>query len=137
MSRRKVREKVVQALYEREFHPEREQRENDFNGWKNSLSEGDREFFAELMAGVTGNQERLDKMITGLLKGWSFERLSYVDRAILRLGAYELCYRDDIPPNVTLNEAVELAKRFSGDEAARYINGVLNEVRKLAEDRLS
>ncbi len=103
--------------------------------WLNGLRERDLLFYRELLTGVRNRLDKLDQMIRPALKGWTLERLSAVDRAILRLGTYELSERDDIPPNVTLNEAVELAKRFSTDEAARFINGVLSQIRRNLEER--
>lgn len=132
MSRRDAREKVIQALYQLDFHRDRCDLPDD---WLNGLRERDLLFYRELLTGVRNRLDELDQMIRPALKGWTLERLSAVDRAILRLGTYELSERDDIPPNVTLNEAVELAKRFSTDEAARFINGVLSQIRRNLEER--
>lgn len=127
MSRRDAREKAVQALYQLDFHQAGYTFAHD---WLQELNEQDRQFYNDLLSGITSHREELDRQISSSLKGWTLGRLSAVDRAILRLGVYELNYRDDIPANVSLNEAVELAKRFSTDESARYINGVLSQIRR-------
>lgn len=127
MSRRDAREKVIQALYQLEFHPQDHLLPPD---WLEGLDEQDRKFYQELISGVTSSRERLDAQIKPRLRGWTLDRLPVLDRVVLRLGVYELMFRDDIPPEVTLNEAVELAKRFSTEQSARYINGVLSQIRR-------
>lgn len=68
-------------------------------------------------------------MISGHLVNWKLDRIANVDRAILRLAVYEMVYSDDIPANVSLNEAIELAKRFGDDKAAKFVNGVLSNIK--------
>lgn len=133
MRRRNVRVKVIQALYQRDFH--KEDQPEDSEDWLHEFDARDHAFYEQLYTGVVQNQEALDQLIRQALKGWTLERLSMVDRAIIRLGAFELCYETDIPANVTLNEAVELAKQFSGDESARYVNGVLSQIKQRAENQ--
>ncbi|MGD8860586.1 MAG: transcription antitermination factor NusB [Myxococcales bacterium] len=87
-----------------------------------------RRFAEELVRGVASARERIDETIRGASRHWRLERMARVDRNVLRLAVYELLQRDDIPPNVTLNEAVELAKRY-GDEGSRaFVNGILDRV---------
>lgn len=125
MSRRTVREKIVQALYQLDFH----RNEYTFaDDWLADLNDADKQFYDELFTGIRAQLSQLDQQISRFLKGWTIGRLSAIDRAILRLAAYELTARDDIPVKVTLNEAVELAKLYSTDESARYINGVLSQL---------
>ena len=80
------------------------------------------------MYGVIEHQVQLDEMISYLVN-WKLDRIANVDRAILRLAVYEMVYSDDIPANVSLNEAIELAKRFSDDKAAKFVNGVLSNIK--------
>lgn len=128
MSRRDVREKIVQALYQLDFHRHGYTFADD---WLAKFSDADKQFYDELFSGITSQLDQIDRQISQFLKGWTMARLSAIDRAILRLAAYELTAREDIPANVSLNEAVELAKRYSTDESARFINGVLSQFRKL------
>ncbi len=72
----------------------------------------------------------IDDMISKNLKGWAKERISKIDLAILRLAIYEICFSQEIPPGVAVNEAVELAKEFSTEEAPAFINGVLGSIIK-------
>lgn len=87
-----------------------------------------RAFAEELVAGVTVNREAIDKRIEGTSKNWSIARMGKVDLNILRLAVYELLYRDDIPKSVTINEAIEVAKRFGTEESPAFVNGILDEI---------
>jgi N utilization substance protein B len=82
----------------------------------------------ELVEGVHANHDRIDAILTDYAEGWTVARMPDVDRAILRLGVYELLWRDEIPDPVAIDEAVELAKTLSTDESPRFINGVLARV---------
>ena len=79
----------------------------------------------DLARGVEAGQARYDQLIAGKARGWRLDRMPMIDRAILRLGLYELDKRPDTPTAVILNEAVELAKRFSTEDSGRFVNGVL------------
>lgn len=87
-------------------------------------------FAAELARGVTRHRLDIDGLIARYARDWDLDRLARVDRNILRLGIYELLYagRPDVPPPVAINEAVELAKRYSSDDAARFVNGILGQL---------
>lgn len=89
-----------------------------------------RQFAEELSKGASLKTEEIDRLISATAKNWSLKRLASVDRALLRLGAYELLYRDDIPPEVSLDECVELAKVYGSEESPGFINGVLDTLRK-------
>lgn len=88
-------------------------------------TESDKEYIVDAVYGTIAMAEDLDKSITPHLRGWKLERLARIDLVILRLAAYELKYRSDVPIKVVVNEAVELAKRYGGDGAPPFINGVL------------
>lgn len=83
-------------------------------------------FIREEVSGVIEKREVLDAKIEEHAKGWKMERMSVVTASVLRLGAYELLFRADIPVNVALNEAIELAKKYDDDKARAFVNGVLN-----------
>ncbi|MBQ7916668.1 MAG: transcription antitermination factor NusB [Firmicutes bacterium] len=93
----------------------------------------DLEFIRQEVSGALKNQDDLYKRIEGALKDWKLSRLSQVDRAILQIAAYEMVYDEDIPVSVSINEAVELAKRYSSDAAPAFINGVLGTIAKELE----
>ncbi len=79
-----------------------------------------------LVSGVHHNVERLDTAIAGKAKGWTLARMPVLDLNVLRIGAFELAERPDVPVAVVLDEAVELAKRFSTDDSGKFVNGVLS-----------
>lgn len=97
-----------------------------------SAQEKEREYYSfaeELVNGVIENLVDVDEAIRVYAQNWAFDRIAKVDLAILRLAVYELLFRRDIPPVVTINEAIELAKEFSTDDAKRFVNGILDRVK--------
>ena len=87
-------------------------------------------FAEELIRGVLLKRAEVDEKIKSHADNWDFNRIAKVDLSILRLAVYELLYREDIPPVVSINEAIEIAKRFSTEESGRFVNGILDRVRK-------
>lgn len=83
------------------------------------------DYTIELVEGVSAHRPRIDDILADYAEGWTVERMPGVDRAVLRLGLYELLWRDDVPDAVAIDEAVELAKALSTDESPRFVNGIL------------
>lgn len=81
-----------------------------------------------LLAGIVEHLEQIDRWIASTAQNWTLERMPLVDRNIIRLASYEIAYCDDVPPAVAINEAVELAKSFGGDDSPRFVNGVLGRI---------
>ncbi len=93
-------------------------------------------FGRDLLTGANAHVQHIDRVIENHARGWSLDRMANVDRNILRLALYELLYRPDVPPSVVVDEAVELAKKYSTAESGRFVNGVLgNVVKNLDEER--
>ncbi len=122
---------ALQTLYEQEFR-----RECGDTGFELSdvLSRNiqryhetidDRDFISELVNGVTKNSVSIDDLLQPLAPEWPISQIARMDRIVLRIGTYELIYSKGIPPKVVINEAVELAKAFGGDNSSKFINGVL------------
>jgi N utilization substance protein B len=86
------------------------------------------DYTVEVIEGIAANRARIDEILAGYSEGWTIERMPGVDRAVLRLGIYELLWRQDVPSAVAIDEAVELAKSLSTDESPRFVNGVLARV---------
>ena len=86
------------------------------------------DFAEELVKGVTENRAAIDELLTAKSKNWSLERMAKVDLSILRMAIFELLFRADIPKNVTINEAIEVAKKFGTKDSPAFINGILDEV---------
>jgi transcription antitermination factor NusB len=93
-----------------------------------TADERSRKFALTLVEGVRREQVTIDKKLAGALEHWSIGRLSRIDHNILRLGAYELLWMEDIPARVTIDEAIELAKAYGDQESGRFVNGVLDEM---------
>jgi N utilization substance protein B len=130
MKRRLAREKAFQSLFQIEVSDisVEEAMEHVLDG------EPTDEFLEEIVRGTVENKEEIERFLTPYLEKWSFSRLANVERVVLQIAAYEWLYMDNTPKNVTLNEAIETAKIFGGEEAGRFVNGVLgkmvNEIRK-------
>lgn len=87
-------------------------------------------FAEDLARGAAENLKEIDVLITLQSKNWDFKRLNSVDRALIRLGVFELIHRSDIPAEVTLNECIELAKAYGSEESPAFVNGILDPIRK-------
>ena len=81
-----------------------------------------------LVEGILSRQEELTRLLSPLVEHWSWERVAAVDRAILKIGAYEILHLPEVPPKVALDEAIELAKRYSTRESGAFVNGILDKV---------
>jgi N utilization substance protein B len=118
-TRREARERALELLYEAES---KEQSISDVLG---ALAVDPDPFARDIAAGVQEHQSRIDKLLTKLATDWPLDRMAVLDRAVLRMAVYELLERPDVPTAVVLDEAVELAKRYSTEESGRFVNGVL------------
>jgi N utilization substance protein B len=91
---------------------------------------GDTEFITKLAAGVSKQAEQLDKKLQPIAPDWPLSQIAKIDHIVLKIGAYELINHADVPPKVVINEAVELAKGFGGDNSSKFVNGVLGTLLK-------
>ena len=131
--RRQARELALQFLYGYDMNrKELSEAVADFWQEKNVPDEM-RRFAGELIDGTIMHLDQIDKMIADHAQNWKLPRLALVDKHLLRLALFELCYRDDIPPLVTIDEAVEIAKKYSTAQSGRFINGILDKVREELE----
>lgn len=128
-SRRKAREFSLQMLYMLDIV-----KENDFRScletyWNRfRQSKENRTFANQLTLGVIEHLKEIDQAIGSCSHNWKLSRMSYVDRNILRLAAFELLYCPDIPPKVSINEAIEISKRYGDKDSGAFINGILDQV---------
>jgi transcription antitermination factor NusB len=129
-NRRKARELAIQILFNMEFNPGDPDEICDLVCENFSPSRSIRVFSRNLVRGVRENIKYLDSMIRKSSKNWRLERMSVVDRSILRLASYEILFMEDIPHKVSINEAVELGKKFGTEESGAFINGVLDNILK-------
>jgi len=128
--RRTSRENALQILFELEFN------DADLDRvlagyWNSKKSEGQVQEYANwLVRGIVARKDEVDALIQGNSKHWRISRMGFVDRNILRIAVFELLEEKLIAPAIVINEAIEIAKRYSSDEAAVFVNGVLDAVRK-------
>ncbi len=129
-SRRTARELALKLLYQLEMGGGvLEEALADF--WKSQIYSPDIQNFAETLAkGVVSHKEDIDKEISLYADNWDVSRMAVIDRIILRLAVYEIRYCDDIPPAVSINEALEIAKKYSTEESSRFVNGILDRAAK-------
>jgi transcription antitermination protein NusB len=122
LSRRKARKQAFLVLYQSDVNGSPV--EATFERWRAYRGDLD-EYAVRLAGGVEREKEDLDALLSEVSVGWPVHRMSAVDRTILRLALYEMLFVEDVPPEVAVNEAVELAKGFSGEEAPAFVSGVL------------
>ncbi|OQB15956.1 MAG: hypothetical protein BWY15_00082 [Firmicutes bacterium ADurb.Bin193] len=130
MTRKKARELAFKLLYQIEIQKESPQYILDIYYGENSLEEKEREYVEDVLFGSHKNKHEINGIISRLLEGWRIERLTKISLSIITLSVYEILYRQDIPDSVSISEAVTLAKRYEGPEAASFVNGVLASVLK-------
>ena len=127
-NRRKARELAVQVLFHMEFSPGDPDEIFDLICENFNSPKSIRSFSRKLLKGVCENKEYVDKLIRQSSRNWRLERMSIVDRSIIRLGAFEIIFMDDIPSKVSIDEAIELGKKFGTDESKAFINGILDNI---------
>lgn len=144
MKRRVAREIAVQSLYQIQMneatpqeavqiaiHEAEHDNETELNFSGDKI---DPLYIIELVEGTYSNKVKIDELLEEYLKGWAMDRLSRIDREVLRLAVYEMLYRDDVPPKVVVNEAIDLAKHYGTEESGKFVNGVLGKMIKEVED---
>jgi N utilization substance protein B len=131
MSRRRAREYALQILFQIDLTESGAIHDLLDDFWKGSKEGRDVQDFAnDLVRGTIQHLNSLDEVIRKSAEHWQLGRMAVVDKSILRAAAYELLFRPDIPPSVTINEAIEIAKKFSTVESASFIHGILDNILK-------
>jgi transcription antitermination factor NusB len=130
--RTKAREFALQVLYQIDITHDLPEASLE-NFWQTTkderIDEAMKEFTCQLVSGVAENLKSIDGKISQFATNWQLERMAVVDRNVLRLGTFELLFRPDIPPKVAINEAVELAKKYSGIESGKFVNAILDKIK--------
>lgn len=135
MNRREIRETSMKLLYEisingYEYSQAIESFKENSEDEAEKIQDNDIEYIKDLLKGIYDNLDEIDKNIEKYLINWKLERLSKIDLAILRICTYEMLFMPDIPDTVSINEGIELAKKYSADKSAAFINGVLDNLKK-------
>jgi len=124
--RRRAREMVLQALYESEFSDRSSSQVVEEQIGRRGPSEEGADRARDLFLKTVEKREELDRIIREYLENWDFERLSLIDRNILRFALAEVLYFPDVPSSVIIDEAIEIAHRYSSEEAGRFVNGLVD-----------
>lgn len=127
--RREGREAAVQFLYQRDLNPTSELADLQVFYKMRGLSPSARRFCDQLVPGVLSGQDSIDALIKECAQNYELHRISAVDRNILRLAIYEMLHCPEVPPVVSINEAIEIAKKYSTDDSGKFVNGVLDRIR--------
>jgi N utilization substance protein B len=152
--RREARERAVQFLFQHDLNPPEDLNRALEEFWRTqraaaiaeekgpatwgqshelpppTAEEAETRLFADpLIRGVIEHRDAIDEKIKGHAKNWELHRIAVVDRNIMRLAIYEMLYREDIPPVVSINEAVDIAKKFSTQDSGKFVNGILDKIR--------
>ena len=131
MKRRKAREYVLQFLFQSDFGNKSDIGKSLKQFWADKEKDAEvKKFATEIIKGALSYLDEIDSAINKSAEHWVIQRMAAVDRNILRFAAYEVLYRKDIPTAVTINEAIEIAKRYSTSESAAFINGILDKIAK-------
>lgn len=134
MTRRELREHVFLLLFRRDFYDSMDELKSQIelylNDAKQSIDDAEQEYLKNKVNAIYEKAELLDQKTNEVAQGWKTKRMSKVDLTIIRLALYEMLYDEDVPEKVAINEAVELAKKFGGDESPSFINGILAKLIK-------
>lgn len=131
--RTQARECALQILYQIDLI--KDDSENIIEGYWGNFPDAQEpdvtDFANEIARGVVKNSNAIDEQISKFTQNWDLKRMAVIDRNVLRMGVYELLYRDDIPPKVAINEAVELAKKYGDVDSGKFVNGILDKIHKV------
>ncbi|MBW1836248.1 MAG: transcription antitermination factor NusB [Deltaproteobacteria bacterium] len=133
-NRRRSRELAMQALFYVDMRQNKSKEILDLYLQSFTPSKKVLPFFLELVNGVIGERDRIDTMIKRFSSNWKMSRMSCVDRNIMRIAVYEMLYCGDIPLKVSINEAIDVGKKFGTEESGAFINGILDSVRLVLEE---
>jgi len=129
--RRRARELALKILYQINITGEG-YKESMATFWKShKTSQSVKEFATLLVTGTMENIAKIDEIISKYAMNWQIKRMAVVDRNILRMGTYELLYLPDIPPKVSINEAVDIAKKYSDPQSGKFVNGILDKIHQM------
>ncbi len=125
MGRKIARECTMKLLYQMQLNEDFSKEAVDIFFDNNELNLEEDSYIREVIEGVTVNIEEIDHYIDKYAQGWKIQRIAKVDLSILRIAIYEMIYIEEIPPQVSINEAIDIAKKYSTDESSKFINGLL------------
>ena len=129
-TRRQARELAMQALFYMDIRKDASEETLEYFCGCFCPSKKSRPFFRKLVNGVLGKKGQIDALVERFSQNWNISRMSCVDRNVMRIAIYEMLYCDDIPPKVSINEAVDIGKKFGTQESGAFINGIMDSIRE-------
>lgn len=126
--RHQARELALKVLFQLEGTDDDPEEVLRYHAAESGVSDDAAAFAGQLVRGVLDNREQLDATLSGASEHWKLDQMAKVDRVILRIAIYEIAVDRHVPPKAAINESIELAKTFSGEEAGRFVNGILGRV---------
>lgn len=133
-SRRKSRELALQALFDMDMSQNNSEERIELFCQNFTPSNKALPFFQGLILGVKKNKKEIDSLIEKFSSNWKISRISCVDRNVMRIAVYEMLYCEDIPSKVSINEAIEIGKKYGAEDSGAFINGILDSVRIMLEN---
>ena len=134
LERTRARRQALQILYQSEITDRTVDAILDAGTYSTEDGEPS-EYCRELARGASANRDAIDAQIEATSEHWSLMRMPFVDRNILRLAVYEILYEDGVPDSVVINEAVEMAKTYGGDDSSKFVNGILGKIAEVHAER--
>lgn len=134
-NRRRSRELAMQVLFQMEMNGDDSPEAVELFCKHFEVSKNAKPFFLRLVDGVKACRDELDRLIVRFSDNWKISRMSGVDRNLMRVAVYELLYCDDIPPKVSINEAIDIGKRFGTEHSSAFVNGILDSIRIFLEEK--
>ena len=132
--RTKARECALKVLYQIEMTKDNYADSlRKFWETEHEIEESVKEFTNQLVKGVRDNSKKIDETISKYATNWQIDRMAVVDRNILRIATYEILFLDEIPPKVSINEAVDIAKKYGDTDSGKFVNGILDKISKVKE----
>jgi len=128
-TRRQARELAMQALFYMDIQKDASEEMLELFCGCFCPSKKSRPFLTKLVSGVLGTKDQIDALVERFSQNWKIDRMSSVDRNVMRIAVYEMLYCDDIPPKVSINEAVDIGKKFGTQDSGAFINGIMDSIR--------
>lgn len=129
-SRRLLREQALQMLFELDMNKDETSVVLERSWFRKTHDHKDRAFVERMVKGVRNNISAIDEKLAAYARNWDIKRMAVVDRNVLRMAIFEMLFCDDVPAVVAINEAVDIAKYFNSAESGRFVNGILDRLRK-------
>ena len=135
MGRKLAREETMKLLFQMELNKDFSDNVMDLFFNENEFNDEEIKYITDAINTIRKNINKIDSKIKDNIRGWKLERLAKVDLSVLRIAVYENDYRDDIPVEVSINEAIEICKKYSTDESSKFVNGVLGNIVRTGIDK--